>query len=114
MSLKAGMRVSSRALFTRVTATIVVLAIGMAGSIPFAGRVQAAFDPATDALGAAIEELGTVIAVGSSIEELADALPLTGIAPSAQGGLDALTSMQSALSALRTQIANAGPPSSIE
>jgi hypothetical protein len=114
MSLRADVRASARTFYTRATALIVAMAIGMVGSIPFAGRAQAVFDPATDALGAAIEELGTVIAVGSSIEELAEALPLTGIAPAAQGGLDALTSLQAALSSLRSTIADAGPPASIE
>src|SRR5215207_6033168 len=98
---RAESRVHARSSITRGTATIVVLAIATAGSIPFGRPAQAAFDPATDALGAAIQELGTVIAVASSIEELAEALPLTGIAPAASEGLDLLNSLNTALTGLR-------------
>ena len=114
MSPRADGGADARSIFTRGVTAVVVMAVAMAGSIPFSRPAQAAFDPVTDALGAAIEELGTVIAVGSSIEELAEALPLTGISPAASQGLDLLNSLQTGLSDLRTDIANAGAPDSIE
>lgn len=72
-------------------------------SLPYAPTVSAA-DPATDALGAALEELGAVIATASSVQELAEAIPLTGVAPASAEALDLLASLQTAMTNVRTAI----------
>ena len=52
-----------------------------------------------------------MIAVGSSIEELSQALPLTGLAPAAADGLDLLQSLNTALTDVKSDIDELDPAS---
>ncbi|MEO6651208.1 MAG: hypothetical protein ABIP17_00950 [Ilumatobacteraceae bacterium] len=73
------------------------------GSLPLGPTVEAA-NPASDALAPVLSELGALVATASSIQELADALPLTPIAPATAGGLNLLTSLNEAMLGVQTAI----------
>ncbi|MET0662654.1 MAG: hypothetical protein ABWZ42_05945, partial [Ilumatobacteraceae bacterium] len=98
-----------RALFTKTTAAVIGFTMVVAGSVTIGQPAQAATNPASEALGSALQELGTVIAVGSSIEELSQALPLTGLAPAAADGLDLLQSLNTALTNVKNDIDELDP-----
>ena len=100
-----------RALLTKTTAAGIGFTMIVAGLVTVGEPAQAAPNPASQALGSALEELGTVIAVGSSIEELSQALPLTGLAPAAADGLDLLQSLNTALTNVKSDIDELDPAS---
>ena len=55
----------------------------------------------SQALAEGIGTLQQAITVGTALEEMADAIPLTGIAPTLAGGLDVLQSLQATLGGLK-------------
>ncbi|MEO6570140.1 MAG: hypothetical protein ABIO83_01190 [Ilumatobacteraceae bacterium] len=84
------------------------------GSFPFSPVVNAAADPASVALADALDELGVLIAAAGQVQELAEAIPLTGLAPAAAGGLDMLHALDVALAKVRDDVAaGSAAPSAI-
>lgn len=81
-----------------------VWALVVAGSLPYAPEASAAADPASEALGVALDEIGTLIATASSVQELAEAIPLTGVTPAGSEALDLLNSLHAAIAALQSDI----------
>ncbi|MFP5486759.1 MAG: hypothetical protein ACLGHQ_00430, partial [Acidimicrobiia bacterium] len=86
-----------------------VVSMVTTGSLPFAPTVRAEPNQASVALGVVLDELGAVIATASSVQELAEAIPLTGVAPAGAGALDLLTSLHTAMTNVQTAIAVQGP-----
>jgi hypothetical protein len=75
-------------------------------SLPFSPTVSAAPDPASQAVGQVLDELGALIATASSVQELAEAIPLTGVAPASAEALDLLSSLHTAMAGVQLAIAN--------
>ena len=84
----------------------VVMAIGTTFGIGATPAVVHAADPATAALANAMDTLGSVLAAGSSLQQAAEAVPFTGIAPALQSGLDMTASLQATLGQLKNNINN--------
>jgi hypothetical protein len=82
---------------------LVVMAIGVTFSIGTAAPPVQAADPATAALADAMDTLGSVLAAGSSLQQAAEAVPFTGVAPALQSGLDMVASLQATLGQLKEQ-----------
>ena len=76
------------------------------GTLSVSAPVEAAGDPLTADVGDALTELGAVIGAVSQVEELAEAIPLTAVAPGGAGGLDLLTSLGTATMTLETALAD--------
>src|SRR6476659_9962145 len=85
---------------------LVVMAIGVTFSICTTAPPVEAADPATVALADAMDKLGSVLAAGSSLQQAAEAVPFTGVAPALQSGLDMVASLQATLGQLKSNINN--------
>ena len=97
MAHKSGVKVVGR----RVIASMLVVSTGVALAMPLQhGVAFAAPNPVTQQLADGLESLETVIASASALEELAEAVPFTGIAPALSDGVDVLESLASTLGAL--------------
>jgi Ca2+-binding RTX toxin-like protein len=90
----------------RIGIPVLVVAFGIATGVPLdmpAARAAGPANAVTQVLADGIGTLSQVITVGSSLEELAEAVPFTGIAPTLADGLDVLQSLQATLGALKTK-----------
>ena len=94
----------ARSLVARATVVALTFSMVTVGSFPMAQTVHAS-NPASVKLGEALGELGTLIAVAGSVQELGEAIPLTGVAPAGAEALDLLNSLNAALTALQADIA---------